>query len=64
MNKPVFVRGRAPEAIVPIIQSEPVSAVRLPTDLTAEIDAWANLHEISRSDAIRRLVEIGLKAKQ
>jgi Ribbon-helix-helix protein, copG family len=64
MNKPVFVRGHAPEAIGPLIQSEPVSAVRLPADLTAEIDAWANHHEISRSEAIRRLVELGLKAKK
>jgi hypothetical protein len=63
MNKPVFVRGHTPEAIGPPIQSEPVSAVRLPTDLTAEIDAWANHYEISRSEAIRRLVELGLKVK-
>ena len=65
MSKPVFVRGHAPEAIGALIQSEPVSAVRrLPTDLTAEIDAWANQHEISRSDAIRRLVETGLRVKK
>jgi ribbon-helix-helix CopG family protein len=64
MNKPVFVRGHAPEAIGPLIQSAPVSAVRLPKDLTAEIDAWANNQEISRSEAIRRLVEIGLRSKK
>jgi hypothetical protein len=70
MTKPVFVRGHAPEVIgpliqsKPLIQSEPVSAVRLPADLTAEIDDWANHHEISRSEAIRRLVELGLKAKK
>jgi hypothetical protein len=58
MNKPAFVRGDAPEAIGPLIQSKSISAVRLPTDLTAETDAWANHHEIGRSDAIRRLVEI------
>jgi len=39
--------------------------VRLPTDLTAEIDAWAEKHgSDTRSDAIRRLVELGLKAKE
>ena len=27
------------------------------------LDAWAEKHELSRSEAIRRLVEIGLKAK-
>jgi len=64
MNKQAFVGGHAPEAIGPLTQSEPVSAVRLPTDLTTEIDAWANYHEISRSEAIRRLVELGLKGKK
>jgi hypothetical protein len=28
------------------------------------IDAWAKEHDVSRSEAIRRLVELGLKAKQ
>jgi hypothetical protein len=61
MNEPIIVRGHAPEAIGSLTQSEPFSAVRLPAGLTAEIDAWANDHEISRSEAIRRLVELGLK---
>jgi hypothetical protein len=62
MNEPIIVPGHAPdEAIGPLAQSEPFSAVRLPTGLTAEIDAWANDHEISRSEAIRRRVELGLK---
>jgi hypothetical protein len=43
MNQPIIVRGRTPEAIGPSDQSEPFSAVRLPTDLTAEIDAWATV---------------------
>jgi len=64
MNQPIIVRGHAPETIGPLDQPEPFSAVRLPTDLTAEIDAWANDHEVSRPDAIRRLVEIGLKVKK
>jgi hypothetical protein len=64
MNQSIIVHGRAPEAIGPPSQSEPFSAVRLPTCLTAEIDAWANDHEVSRSEAIRRLVELGLKAKK
>jgi hypothetical protein len=28
------------------------------------LDAWAQKHQVSRSEAIRRLVEIGLKAKK
>jgi hypothetical protein len=27
------------------------------------LDAWAKKHAVSRSEAIRRLVELGLKAK-
>jgi hypothetical protein len=30
----------------------------------AALDAWADAHEVSRSEAIRRLVELGLKAKK
>ena len=42
---------------------DPVSAVRLPVELTANVDALVESREISRSEAIRRLVELGLKAK-
>lgn len=41
----------------------PVSAVKLPAVLTASIDAWAGAHGINRSEAIRRLVELGLKSE-
>ncbi|BAR57278.1 hypothetical protein NK6_4109 [Bradyrhizobium diazoefficiens] len=27
------------------------------------LDTWAGKHDVSRSEAIRRLVELGLKAK-
>lgn len=37
-----------------------VSAVKMSEQLTAAVDAWAETHETHRSDAIRRLVEIGL----
>jgi hypothetical protein len=43
---------------------DPVSAVRLPSDLTEQVDAWGENRELSRSEAIRRLVELGLKAKK
>jgi hypothetical protein len=64
MNKLFFPHAEMPEAIGPARFEQPLSAVRLPAGLTAEIDAWANHHEISRSEAIRRLVELGLKAKR
>jgi Arc/MetJ-type ribon-helix-helix transcriptional regulator len=48
----------------PATGQDPVSAVRLPADLTREIDGWARKHDAeSRSEAIRRLVELGLKVK-
>ena len=39
-----------------------ISAVKLSQHLTAVIDAWAEAHNMARSDAIRKLVEIGLNA--
>ena len=60
MSKSITVnvkkRGR------PATGQDPVSAVRLPADLTDKIDAWAHKKGAeSRSEAIRRLVELGLK---
>ena len=39
-----------------------VSAVRMSEDLTSAVDAWAEAHQMVRSDAICKLVEHGLKA--
>jgi len=43
----------------------PVSAVRLPPEISASVDAWAAKQEDrpGRSEAIRRLVELGLTVK-
>ena len=41
----------------------PVSAVKLPAVLTASIDAWAGAHAVNRSEAIQRLVELGLESE-
>jgi hypothetical protein len=35
----------------------------MPAALIAEVDAWGATNSAMRSEAIRRLVEIGLKAK-
>jgi hypothetical protein len=43
---------------------DPVSAVRLPAGLTKQVDAWGADNDATRSEAIRRLVEVGLKAKK
>ena len=47
----------------PATGRDPVSAVRLTADLTAAVDKWAEDHEANRSEAIRRLVELGLKVR-
>jgi len=45
----------------PATGQDPVSAIRLPIDLTAAIDKWGEKNDApSRSEAIRRLVELGL----
>jgi Ribbon-helix-helix protein, copG family len=46
----------------PATGRDPVSAVRLPVELTAAIDKWGEDHHANRSEAIRRLVELGLTA--
>ncbi|WGD53718.1 hypothetical protein QA641_07425 [Bradyrhizobium sp. CB1650] len=38
-----------------------ISAAKMPEDLTAAVDAWAEAHQLVRSDAICRLVELGLR---
>jgi hypothetical protein len=38
-----------------------ISAVKMPEGLTATVDAWAEAHQLSRSDAICKLVELGLQ---
>jgi Arc/MetJ-type ribon-helix-helix transcriptional regulator len=42
---------------------DPVSAVRLPAELTEQVDAWGEKRDLNRSEAIRRLVELGLAVK-
>jgi hypothetical protein len=47
----------------PATGRDPVSAVRLPAPLTLAVDRWAEDHQANRSEAIRRLVELGLTIK-
>jgi hypothetical protein len=50
----------------PATGQDPVTAIRLSKDMRAAVDAWAKAQDDQpgRSEAIRRLVEIGLKAKK
>jgi hypothetical protein len=44
---------------------DPFVGIRLPALLIDQIGAWSDKHEAAyRSEAIRRLVELGLKAKK
>jgi hypothetical protein len=47
----------------PATGKDPVRAVRLSDELMAMVDAWAKAHGVGRSEAMRRLLELGLKAK-
>jgi len=40
---------------------EIISAVKMPEGLTTAVDAWAEAQQLSRADAICKLVELGLK---
>jgi hypothetical protein len=43
---------------------DPHMAARMPVALIAEVEAWAVANGTSRSDAFRRLVELGLRVKK
>jgi hypothetical protein len=63
MSNKVIPKKRAGR---PATGNHPVRAIRLSDDFLAKVDAWAAKQDDvpSRSEAIRRLVEIGLKAKK
>jgi hypothetical protein len=44
----------------PATGKDPHIAARMPPALIAEVEAWARANDTSRSDAFRRLVELGL----
>jgi hypothetical protein len=50
----------------PATGNDPVRAIRLSDDFLAHVDRWASKQDDApgRSEAIRRLVELGLKAKK
>jgi hypothetical protein len=47
----------------PATGQDPLISARVPAPVAAAIAAWATTHGSTRSQAIRRLVELGLKAK-
>jgi len=47
----------------PATGKDPLVSARLPQTLIDRVEHWAASNEASRSEAIRRLVELGLRAK-
>jgi hypothetical protein len=58
--------GSRPGAGRPATGKDPVRAIRLSDEFLEKVDGWAakQADEPVRSEAIRRLVEIGLKVKR
>jgi hypothetical protein len=58
--------GKRPGSGRPATGKDPVRTMRLSDEFIAKVDVWAAQQdgEPGRSEAIRRLVEIGLKAKK
>jgi hypothetical protein len=47
----------------PATGKDPLLTVRAPKAIIQAIEDWAAKNEVTRSEAVRRLVELGLKAK-
>ena len=47
----------------PATGKDPMIGARLPPELVTAVDQWSVTEGVTRSEAIRRLVEIGVKAK-
>jgi Arc/MetJ-type ribon-helix-helix transcriptional regulator len=62
MAKPVLVTSKKKRGR-PATGRDPHVTARLPQDLIDGIERWADLNGVSRSEAIRRLIELSLKSK-
>jgi len=47
----------------PATGKDPQVVLRMGAEQIASVDAWGKANDVTRSEAIRRLVELGLKAK-
>jgi hypothetical protein len=48
----------------PATGRDPLLTVRAPAELIAAIDKWASKDKLARSEAVRQLIERGLKSKR
>jgi hypothetical protein len=60
MGKLISAKLKKPGRGRPATGRDPMIGLRAGKQLTAAIDAWAKRNGVTRSEAIRRLVEIGL----
>ena len=63
MKKSITVKPKKKRGRPPTGGRDPHVAARMPSELIVQVDAWAVANDVVRSEAIRRLVELGLKAK-
>lgn len=61
MAKSIAAKQKRPGR--PATGHDKMYGARLSDELVGSIDAWAKAEKISRSEAIRRLVELGLKKR-
>jgi hypothetical protein len=54
--------GKRPGAGRPATGKDPQVVLRMPKALISSVDSWAQASDIGRSEAIRRLVKIGLSS--
>jgi len=55
--------GKRKGAGRPASGKDPTYSFRMPATLVGKLDAWAKSHGITRGEAVRRLVEFGLKKR-
>lgn len=63
MAKSTTVREKKKSRGRPATGYDPLVAARFPVEMISRVDQWAHAIGISRSEAIRRLVELGLASK-
>lgn len=63
MTRSITVKQKPRRPGRPATGETPLMAFRPPADLRSAIQGWAAKHDVTVSEAIRRLVELGLKIK-
>lgn len=48
----------------PATGRDPLLTGRVPAEMIAAVEEWAERHKVSRSEAVRRLIQLGLEPEQ